>query len=146
VKVKKSAFTFLISYLLTAITGFLGVVILFRIKSLIRFSLLLYHSNFWSWRFIELASSFVLGFVLLGLVIYSQHAYEKSYEKNQLPRKFVSITLIEMILLFMCQVFGMTIGIIELNTLSITQVLAMAAVCVALVAFYVMKYKQKSKS
>ncbi len=94
------------SHLLAGVTGFAGLLAWFKLRTVQSVLVVVGDVTPWAWRFIDMSSFMIFGLIWLIVVLYSQHYYQKGYEKGRLTRNFSLIT-------------GIVFAVLALSTTSI---------------------------
>jgi hypothetical protein len=90
----------LISYLLSGVTGVIGIFNWFKLREAEKLIVANNNSNVWSWKAIDNFALILLGILWLSLVFFCQYFYEKGYYSSRLFKRFSMVTGIQLLLLF----------------------------------------------
>jgi len=97
--VRKKVLAQIISYMLTGITGGIGVVCWFALRELQRLIVVFGGVSVWAWRAIDLFTFIVLGISWLCLVYLSQSYFEKGYWKKSLFKRVILVNGVQTFLI-----------------------------------------------
>jgi hypothetical protein len=70
------------SHVLAGVTGFVGLLAWFKLRTVQSVLVIVTDVTTWAWRFIDMASFMIFGLIWLIVVLFSQHYYQKGYEKK----------------------------------------------------------------
>jgi hypothetical protein len=140
---KKRGLHIIVSYLLSAFTGALGILNWMMLRETVITVITHSSINKWSWRAIDNFSFVLFGMIWLTLVLYSQHYYLKGANQGRLWRNFSLITGIQALLLFVCHMTSRLIGAASSNSL---QLFILAMECIIGIAFIVLSRTAARKS
>lgn len=80
------------SHLLAGVTGFVGLLAWFKLRTVQAVLVVVSDVTVWAWRFIDMSTFMIFGLIWLIVVLFSQHYYQKGYEKGRLIRNFTFVT------------------------------------------------------
>lgn len=99
VPLKNKVIAGIASNFLAGITGFIGLFIWFRLRTLQSVLVIISDITIWAWQFIDISSFMILGIIWLVIVLYCQHYYQRGAEKHTLWKNFSFITGIQLLVL-----------------------------------------------
>jgi len=95
---KPTAKHMIISLAYVAVNGTLGVPLIFYIRDSVMLIAEMMGITFWSWNFIETATVIILVILWLVMVYVGQHFYEKEVTVRWVPKLFIVITAVQLVL------------------------------------------------
>ena len=88
-----------LSILLVCINGLIGFFYWFTFRQLVIHILANSSINIWAWRFVDMVTFMLYGVIWLVSIHILQHFYEKEFKKRWVPRIFIGVTVIQILLL-----------------------------------------------
>lgn len=98
--VKQKIIHFVVSYLLSGVTGFIGIWDWFKLREMQKIIVAYSDVSVWSWKAIDNFTFVILGIIWLTVVLVSQHVYEKGFKNGRTWKIFTIITGIQLLSIF----------------------------------------------
>lgn len=98
--IKQKIIRFVVSYLLSGVTGFIGIWDWFKLREMQRIIVAYSGISVWSWKAIDNFTFVTLGIIWLTVVLVSQHVYGKGFKNGRTWKIFTIITGIQLLIIF----------------------------------------------
>ena len=129
--------TLIFSYILSAITGAVGLVIWFEMRRMIKLFILSSNLDWLAWSLADMVPFILFGIVWLIVVLYTQHYYEQASKEERVWKSFFWVSGLEAFVLFIAEAG------IAINDLSTAQIIKTSICLVAGIILIFLGKKQK---